>query len=422
MALFDENVTFTPARRRPMSRGMVAGIWALVIALAVLLVITFLPTSYVIQRPGPVYNTLGTVEVADGTQVPLIAVEGAETFPTDGALDLLTIQVVGNPERTPSWFELATAWFDPSRAVLPIEAVFREDQTSEERNEESAAMMVDSQKEATAAALTEFGYDIDAKLAVHSFTPDSASAGVLEEGDVILSADGTPVTEIAPLREIVNDGQGAPIELVIERDGEEETVSITPKETEVDGETTWLIGVNLTNDFEFPIDVTIQLNNVGGPSAGMMFALGIIDTLTPGRAQRRRDRRGHRDDLGGRPSRSDRRHPSEAVGGPRRGRRLVPRPGGELRRGRRPRSRRAARVLGRNARRRHRRARRDPRGRRPGCAAHLYFLSRLPNRSSEGSADFVEHGLVTVRPERTASWPGLRREFAVRGIRPEPRT
>ncbi len=44
----------------------------------------------------------------------------------------------------------------------------------------------------------------------------------------------------------------------------------------------WLLGIQLTNDYEFPIDVTIQLNNVGGPSAGMMFALGIIDTLTPG--------------------------------------------------------------------------------------------------------------------------------------------
>ena len=79
MALFDENVTITPAPRRRLSRGMVAGIWALTIALAVLLVITFLPTSYVIQRPGPVYNTLGTAEAADGTQVPLISVEGAET-------------------------------------------------------------------------------------------------------------------------------------------------------------------------------------------------------------------------------------------------------------------------------------------------------------------------------------------------------
>lgn len=281
MALFDENVTVDPAPRRRMSRGMLAGVWALAIALGVLLVITFLPTSYVIQRPGPVYNTLGTTESTQGTQVPLIAVEGAETFPTAGALDLLTVQVVGNRERTPSWLELATAWFDPSKAVLPIDAVFPEGQSTEQRNEQSAAMMVDSQKEATAAALTELGYDVNAQLTVYAFTEDSASEGVLEEGDVILAANGTPVTDAEALREIVNQGDGAPVELTIQRDGDEQTVSITPKEAEVDGETLWLIGITLTNDFDFPIDVTIQLNNVGGPSAGMMFALGIIDTLTP---------------------------------------------------------------------------------------------------------------------------------------------
>ena len=281
MALFDENVTLTPAPRRRMSRGMLAGIWALAIALAVLLVITFLPTSYVIQRPGPVYNTLGTTESTQGTQVPLIEVDGAETFPTAGALDLLTVQVVGNRERTPSWLELATAWFDPSKAVLPIDAVFPEGQSTEQRNEESAAMMVDSQKEATAAALTELGYDVNAQLTVYAFTKDSASEGVLEEGDVIVAANGTDVTDAGALREIVNEGDGAPVELTIQRDGQERTVSVTPKEAEVDGETLWLIGITLTNDFDFPIDVTIQLNNVGGPSAGMMFALGIIDTLTP---------------------------------------------------------------------------------------------------------------------------------------------
>ncbi len=284
MALFDENVTLLPANGRAdrrMSRGMLAGIWALAIALGVLLVITFLPTSYVIQRPGPVYNTLGTAEAADGTQTPLISVEGAESFPTEGALDLLTVQVIGNRERTPSWFELATAWFDPSKAVLPIDTVFPVGQSTEQRNEDSAAMMVDSQKEATAAALTELGYDVDAELTVYSFTEDSASEGVLEEGDVILDANGLPVSDATALREVVNDAEGAPIELTIERDGEEESVSIAPKKTEVDGETLWLLGITLTNDFDFPIDVTIQLNNVGGPSAGMMFALGIIDTLTP---------------------------------------------------------------------------------------------------------------------------------------------
>jgi PDZ domain-containing protein len=282
VALFDENVTITPAPRSRMPRGMVAGIWALTVALVVLLVITFLPTSYVIQRPGPVYNTLGTTESTQGTQVPLISVDGAETFPTAGALDLLTVQVVGNRERTPSWFELATAWFDPSRAVLPIDKVFPDGETTEERQEQSAAMMVDSQKEATAAALTELGYDVEAMLTVFAFTDDSASAGVLEEGDVILAADGQTVMDAGGLREIVNEAEGEPVELTIIRDGEEQSVSITPKQSEVDGETLWLLGITLTNDFEFPIDVTIQLNNVGGPSAGMMFALGIIDTLTPG--------------------------------------------------------------------------------------------------------------------------------------------
>ncbi|MEZ3159748.1 S16 family serine protease [Microbacterium sp. BWT-B31] len=282
MALFDENVTIESALRRPIGRSAKIGLWALAIALIVLLVVTFLPTAYVIQKPGPVYNTLGTATTSDGEEVALISVAGADTFPTDGALDLLTVQVVGNRERTPAWFELARAWFDPSRAVLPIDAVFPRGQTSEQRNQESAALMVDSQKEATAAALRELGYDIGQRITVHSLIDDSAAEGVLEEGDVILEADGQQITDADALRQVINEGAGDPVALLIERDGDEQTVTITPHESESTGQTRWIIGVTLINDYEFPIDVTIQLDNVGGPSAGMMFALGIIDTLTPG--------------------------------------------------------------------------------------------------------------------------------------------
>jgi PDZ domain-containing protein len=283
VALFDENTTIEPAPRQRMSRRTLVGVWALAVAMVVLLVITFLPTSYVIQRPGPVYNTLGTAENADGEEVPLISVEGAETFPTDGTLDLLTVQVQGNRERTPSWFELAMAWFDPTRAVMPIDAIFPPGQTTDDRNEQSAQMMVDSQHEATAAALIELGYDVGAQLAVYSVTDDAAAAGILEEGDLILEANGETLTDVSALRTIINEGDGAPVELLIERDGQQQTVEVTPKETtDEDGKTSWILGVNLTTDYDFPIDVTIQLNNVGGPSAGMMFALGIIDTLTPG--------------------------------------------------------------------------------------------------------------------------------------------
>ncbi|MBN9169405.1 MAG: PDZ domain-containing protein [Microbacterium sp.] len=282
MALFDENLTIAPAPRRRMPRGTSFGLWALTVALVALLVLTFLPTAYVIQQPGPVFNTLGTAPSADGKEVPLISVKGAKTYPTKGTLDMLTVQVVGSRERTPNWFELALAWFDPSRAVLPIDSVFPTGQTTQERNEESAAMMVDSQKEATAAALTHLGYDVHPKLSVYSLTDDSAAQGKLRKDDVIVAANGTTITDVDTLRRIVNDADGSAVTLTIERDGARQDVSVTPKKLTTQGTTTWLLGVSLITDYDFPIDVTIQLNNVGGPSAGMMFALGIMDTLTPG--------------------------------------------------------------------------------------------------------------------------------------------
>ncbi|MEQ6898921.1 S16 family serine protease [Microbacterium sp. KR10-403] len=282
MTLFDENVSVVPAPRRRRRRGAVVGVWALTVALVVLLILTFLPTGFVIQRPGPVFDTLGTAPDANGTQVPLISVDGATTYPTSGTLDMLTVQAVGNRERTPSWLELATAWFDPSKAVLPIDAVFPEGETAEQVEQQSAAMMTDSQKEATAAALLHLGYDVPSKLTVYSLTDDSAAQGVLQKDDVILSADGTKISGITTLRDVIAKAEGAPVTLRIQRDGAEKTVSVTPKKSTTDGKTTWLIGVSLLTDYDFPIDVTIQLDNVGGPSAGMMFALGLIDTLTPG--------------------------------------------------------------------------------------------------------------------------------------------
>lgn len=258
------------------------GVWALIVALIALVVLTFLPTPYVIQRPGPVYDTLGTAAGEDGEQVPLIAIDGAETFETGGSLNLTTVQVVGNRERTPSWFELALAWMDPSRAVVPIESVFPEGVTSEQRDERNAVLMVDSQHEATAAALGELGYDTGASVTVVEAVQDSPADGVLEADDVIEAVGGEPVTSAAELRASIQDGEGTPVDLTVLRDGEEQQVELTPELSTTDGVDTWLIGITLTTDYDFPIDVTIQLDNVGGPSAGMMFALGIVDELTAG--------------------------------------------------------------------------------------------------------------------------------------------
>ena len=282
MALFDDRVTIVPAPRRQRPRATTIGIWSLTVAIFALLALTLLPTSFVIQQPGPVFNTLGSTQNASGEDVPLISVNGAQTYPTSGALDLLTVQVVGSRERTPSWFELALAWFDRSRAVLPLDDVFPQGQSTEQRNQESAVMMVDSQKEATAAALTHLGYDVKPMVRVYSLTDDSPATGILQKDDIILAANGQAITETDELRSIINAGSGAPVTLTVERAGGTLNETVTPKEVTSDGKTLWLIGVSTMHDYDFPIDVTIQLDNVGGPSAGMMFALGIIDTLSDG--------------------------------------------------------------------------------------------------------------------------------------------
>jgi PDZ domain-containing protein len=258
------------------------GVWALIVALFALVVLTFLPTPYVIQRPGPVYDTLGTATGTDGEKIPLISVEGAETFETGGTLDLTTVQVVGNRERTPSWFELALAWTDSSRAVVPLDSVFPEGVTTEQRDERNAMLMVDSQHEATAAALNELGYDTGAQVVVQEAVADAPADGLLEAEDVITAIDGTEVTSATQLREAIQDAGGDSVSLTVLRDGEEQTVEITPEKHTEDDVTTWLIGITLRTDYDFEVDVTLQLDNVGGPSAGMMFALGIIDTLSAG--------------------------------------------------------------------------------------------------------------------------------------------
>ncbi len=268
------------------SRRTIVGTASLAVALVTLFGLSFVPTSFVIQQPGPVYNTIGTAETEDGDEVPLIEVHDAETYETSGTLDLTTIQVQGNRERTPTWLDLAMAWFDRSKAVVPIESVFPEGVTTEDRDAQNAALMVDSQAEATAAALRELGYDVpgSTEVSVVEVTEGSPAAGELAAGDIVTEADGEAVADVDDLREAIAAGDGDPVEVSYARDGEERTASITPTRAVVDGEESWAIGVMLSpmTTYDFPVDITIQLDDVGGPSAGMMFALGIVDTMTEG--------------------------------------------------------------------------------------------------------------------------------------------
>jgi PDZ domain-containing protein len=252
------------------------------LALALVLLVGLLPAPYVIERPGPVVDTLGTTKV-DGSSGPLITIPGRRTYPTTGRLDLLTVSVLGSPSATPSWIELALAWFDRAKSVVPIEEIYPQGASQHQLDQQSTAEMADSQQDAKAAALRKLGYAVPATVQVAEVQPGSAAAGTLHAGDVLRTANGEAVTSTSVLQAAVRaNGAGRPMTLGITRAAHPATVSVRPRMVDYGGQKRALLGIATSERFRFPFTVDIRLANVGGPSAGMMFALGIIDKLTPG--------------------------------------------------------------------------------------------------------------------------------------------
>ena len=142
MSFFESEDWADDSRRQSKPRRFV-GFGFLLVFTAGLLAAAFLPTPYVIEGPGPTFNVLGETEGK-----PVIAVSGAKTFETDGNLDVLTVSLFGSREQTPSWIEIALAWMDPAKIVVPLDQAFPTGQTDEEVRAESTAMMEESQQDA----------------------------------------------------------------------------------------------------------------------------------------------------------------------------------------------------------------------------------------------------------------------------------
>ncbi|MDZ4090366.1 MAG: S16 family serine protease [Arthrobacter sp.] len=233
-----------------------------------------LPVPYVVESPGPTFNTLG-----NDNGNPVISVTGRETFPAKGNLDLTTVYVDGGPNGPVTVFEAFSAWLSGAKAVYPEELVFPTGVTKEQSQQESAVAMTTSQENAVASALRELGIAFEQKMQIAGIPEGSASAGQLQENDVLLSINGKTATALSVVQAELAAGNGAPVEVVVDRDGSNVSTSITPAKTEAGR---FILGVLLQYQFKFPFDVKISLEKVGGPSAGMMFALGIVDTVTPG--------------------------------------------------------------------------------------------------------------------------------------------
>ena len=300
---------------------------AVAIAVSVLV-----PVPYVILGPGPTLNTLGK----DSAGHPLITISGHPVYPTNGHLNLVTVSYQGCAGNRFNIFTALVAWLNPHQAVVPEGEICPAGQTQKQTQEQDTQEMTSSQQTATAAALTQLHIPYSTEVVVVLPEQGFPAYGVLKAGDVITAVDGQPVTGPASLTKLISahppgstltqlhipystevvvvlpergfpaygvlkagdvitavDGQpvtgpasltklisahpaGSTLTLTITRSGQSHQVQVGTRES--GGHP--VMGVQITQEYKFPFQVTISVGDIGGPSAGMMFALGIIDKLT----------------------------------------------------------------------------------------------------------------------------------------------
>jgi Lon-like protease len=231
------------------------------------------PVPYVILGPGPTLNTLGN----DSSGHPLISISGHPSYATSGHLNMVTVSYQGCQGDQFNIFTALVAWLNPHEAVVPESEICPAGQTSQQTQQQDTQQMTGSQQLATAAALTELHIPYSTEVLVVQAEKGFPAAGVLKAGDVITAVDGKPVTTPAGLSTLIYaHPAGSTLTVTISRNGQRKQVPVGTKQS--GGHP--VMGVEITEQYKFPFQVRITVGNIGGPSAGMMFALGIIDKLT----------------------------------------------------------------------------------------------------------------------------------------------
>jgi PDZ domain-containing protein len=261
-----------PARLPQMSRRLVTLLIAGVCVLAGLVIAAVTPVPYVALTPGPTLNTLGS---PDGQ--PLIQIGGHRTYPTGGHLNMVTVSYSGGPGTRFNIFNALGAWLTPDDAVVPESEIFNPGQSQQEVLQQDTQEMVGSQQDATAAALCYLNIPFKTVSQVQLAERGTPAYGVLRKGDLITAVDGKQPTCHTPVVTMIRDRKpGAPVSVTVDRGKIVKTFRLTTK----DVSNAPVIGVQLNTTFVFPFPVKIYIPDIGGPSAGMMFALGIVDKLT----------------------------------------------------------------------------------------------------------------------------------------------
>lgn len=230
-----------------------------------------LTVPYAAQGPGPTFDTLSEVE-----GVPVVDVEGAPTLDTGGKLNMTTVSV-----RTNMTLAQALArWITTDDTIVPIEQIFPPNVGEEQMREVNQQAFVASEASATVAAMHYLGRPTVVK--VHDVVEGGAADGAIEPGDTIVEVAGEKMVAPGDVQDAVRALRpGDEVELKLEREGTPVEARVTLGENPDEPDKA-LLGILMTSEPAGGLTVHYNLNDIGGPSAGMMFSLAVIDKLTEG--------------------------------------------------------------------------------------------------------------------------------------------
>ena len=245
------------------------------ITLAMLL--AFVPIPFVNWSPGGAEDTLGEI---DGK--PIIQISGIETYPTTGQLDMTIVASTPVDSRLSLPQALLYYWL-PSRDSLPRDSVYSPGKSAEQLQAEDTEMMETSKDAAVVAALQAANEEVTAMPVVYSVTISGPAHTRLQPADLVVSVDGvaTPDKESVG-REVRRHRIGEEITFVVLRNKEQVEVNVTTASSPTQPGVP-VVGITVDTGYLYEPEISFELGQeIGGPSAGLVFAVAIYDKITEG--------------------------------------------------------------------------------------------------------------------------------------------
>ncbi|CAM4187005.1 PDZ domain-containing protein [Nocardia ninae] len=230
-----------------------------------------LTVPFVALGPGPTFNTLGKVE---GKEV--VDVRGTEVDPTTGHLNMTTVSVHDGL----SIFKAFGFWARGRYGLVPRAEVYPPGVSRDEIDKSNQQDFKDSEGNAEVAALHYL--NMPTVVLLRKVAEDGPAKDVLKAGDEIISINGAPIAAPKDVVTAVSEQPpGAQLTVQVRRENAEQTLQVTLGARPDDKDKGYL-GVTPGEGARPPLQVTFNLADIGGPSAGLMFSLALIDKLTPG--------------------------------------------------------------------------------------------------------------------------------------------